>query len=114
MSKSNLRIAILVLGLATALIHLYLNVRMGRFDPAFTANGIGYLVLLAVFFKWVNLPFLQGREKIVWYVYMGYTALTIVAYFAVNSNPFGDVLGLVDKAVEVLLIAALWLHKDNS
>ena len=50
MNRSNLRIAILIFGLFTAVVHLYLNVRMGGFDPAFTANGLGYLALLGLFF----------------------------------------------------------------
>ena len=114
MTKSNLRIAILVLGLATALIHLYLNVRMGRFDFAFTANGLGYLVLLFAFFQPVKLAFLAGRERLIHYVFMGFAALTIVAYFVINSQPFSDMLGLTAKAVEVLLIAALWMHLQQS
>lgn len=114
MSKSNLRIAILGLGLATALIHLYLNVRMGRFDPAFTANGLGYLALLFAFFQPVKLSFLAGRERLIHYVFMGFAAVTIVAYFAVNNQPFSDMLGLIAKAIEVLLIAALWMHLRQS
>ncbi len=111
MPKSNLRIAIIVLTLATAVIHLMLN--LGGIQPAFLANAIGYVALLVVFFKWIDLPFLKGREKWVWYVYMGYTAVTIIAYFAINPTPFTNAFGLVDKAIEVLLIAALWLHKEN-
>ena len=113
MSKSNLRIAIIILTLITAVIHLGLN--LGGLQPGFLVNAIGYLALMTVFFKWVNAPFLVGREKLLWYVYIGYTALTVVAYFAVNGGKsFSNPVGLVDKAVEVLLIAALWLHKDNS
>ncbi|HKZ69017.1 MAG TPA: hypothetical protein VI547_05510 [Anaerolineales bacterium] len=112
MSKPNLRLAIIVLTLITAVIHLALN--LGGLQPGFLANAIGYVVLMVAFFKWVNLPFLAGREKLIWYVYMGYTALTVVAYFAINPTPFTSLIGLFDKAVEVLLIAALWLHKDNS
>ena len=116
MNRPTLRNAIVVLTLATAAIHLYLNFNTGAFvpQPAFIANAIGYVALLAVFFKWVNLPFLNGREKPLWYVYLGYTALTIVAYFAVNgAKSFSNPVGLADKAIEVLLIAALWLHKEN-
>jgi hypothetical protein len=116
MNRPMLRNAIVVLTLATAAIHLYLNFNTGAFvpQPAFIANAIGYVALLAAFFKWVNLPFLNGREKSLWYVYLGYTALTIVAYFAVNgAESFTYTLGIVTKIIEVLLIAALWLHKEN-
>ncbi len=112
MNRSTLRLAIIVLTLITAGIHLYLNVRMGRFDPAFTANGLGYLALM-VALLWPP-PFLagmlKGREALLHYVYMGFTAVTIIAYFAISAEAFTDPLGLFTKAVEVLLIVALWLH----
>lgn len=115
MSKSNLRIAIIVLTLVTAAIHLYLNFSQGsfQFQPGFTLNALGYLALLVAFFKWVSLPFLQGREKLLWYAYMGYTALTVVLYFLINPQAFSNPVGLIDKAVEILLIIALWLHKEQ-
>ena len=107
MNRSTLRAAILILGLFTALVHLYLNVRIGRFDPAFTGNGIVYLALLGAFF--FNPPFLRGREKLLHYVFMGFAALTIVAYFVISEQRFTNVLGLITKADEALLIAALWM-----
>ena len=114
MSKSNLRIAILVLGLATALVHLYLNIRSGRFDFAFTANGLIYLALLFAFFQPIKLSFLAGREKLIHYVFMGFAAITIVAYFIVSDQRFTDGLGLTTKVIEVLLIVALWMHLQQS
>jgi hypothetical protein len=116
MSRSNLRIAIIVLTLITAAVHLYLNFNQGSFNfqPAFTLNALGYLALMVLFFKWVSVPFLAGREKLLWYAYMGFTALTIVAYFAVNGGAsFSNPIGIFDKVVEVLLLGALWLHKEN-
>lgn len=109
MNRSTFRIAILIFGLFTAFVHLVLlNVRMGGFDPAFTANGLGYLVLLGLFF--FNPPFLAGRESLLHYVFMGFAAVTIVAYLVINEQRFTDVLGLVTKADEVLLIVSLWQH----
>ena len=110
MTRSNLRIAIAVLTLATALIHLYLPFRSGQFQPlfGFIANGLGYLVLLGLFLA--KPPFVAGREKPLHYVYIGYTVVTIVAYFAISPDRFGDPLGLITKAIEVLLVVALWLH----
>jgi hypothetical protein len=116
MSRSSLRIAIIVLTLITAAVHLYLNFNQGSFNfqPVFTLNALGYLALMVLFFKWVSVPFLAGREKLLWYAYMGFTALTIVAYFAVNGGAsFSNPIGLFDKVVEVLLLGALWLHKEN-
>jgi hypothetical protein len=116
MSRSNLRVAIIVLTLITAAIHLYLNFNKGFFELQipFVLNALGYLALMVLFFKWVDVTFLKGREKLVWYAYMGFTALTIVAYFAVNQGAsFSNYLGLFDKAAEVILLIALWLHKEN-
>jgi hypothetical protein len=112
MSKANLRIAIIVLTVITALVHLALN--LGGIQPAFLANAIGYLVLLVVFFKWIDLGFLKGREKLVWYVFMAFTLVTIIAYFAVNGGAsFSNPVGLFTKADELLLLIALWMHKEN-
>jgi hypothetical protein len=109
MNRSTLRIGILIFGLFTAVVHLILlNIRMGGLDPAFTANGIGYLVLLGLFF--FNPPFLAGRERLLHYVYMGFAAVTIVAYLVINQQRFTDVLGLVTKIDEILLILSLWQH----
>ena len=111
MNRPTLRAVITVLTLATAAIHLYLNFNTGSFvfQPIFTLNGLGYLALLAAFL--LNLPFLAGREKLVSYVFICYTAVTIVGYFAINgAGGFTYPLGLVTKIIEVILITALWQH----
>jgi len=116
MNRPTLRVAIIALTLITAAIHFYLNFNTGAFvfQPAFTLNALGYLGLLVAFFKFAPLPFLEGRGKLLWYAYMGFTALTIVAYFAVNgAKSFFNPVGMIDKIVEVILLAALWMHKDN-
>lgn len=107
MSKNTLKNLILILGLATALIHLYLNVRLGRFDVAFTLNGLGYLALLAAMFG--NLSFTRGRGDLVHYAFMAFTAITILAWFALSGN-FSDSLAVADKLIEVALLICLWLH----
>ncbi len=106
MSKSQLKTVIIVLGLATALIHAYLNVRLGRLDIPFTLNALGYLALTVAIAR--PLPMLIGKEKLVHYAFMGFTALTIVAWLALGDK--SDLLGIVDKVIEVLLLVALWLH----
>jgi membrane protease YdiL (CAAX protease family) len=106
MSRSNLRIAIIVLTLITAAVHLTLNFP----DPVFILNCLGYIALMIVFFKFVRVPFLAGREKLVWYAYMGFVAVTILAWVAIGTR---NIVGYADKAVEVLLLIALWLHKEN-
>ena len=106
MSKSQLKTVIIVLGLATALIHAYLNVRLGRLDVPFTLNALGYLVLTFVFAR--PLPMLAGKDKLVHYAFMGFTVLTILGWLALGNK--SDLLGIVDKVIEVLLLVALWLH----
>jgi len=46
MKQPALRSLIILLTLATALIHLYFNVALGQFSPLFPLNGLAYLVLL--------------------------------------------------------------------
>lgn len=114
MNASTLRAAIALLTLATAGIHFALvppmaqTLGVGSTVP-FILNGGGYLVLLAAL--WLKPGFLAGRERLLHYVYIGFTTVTIVAYFAVNgAASFSNPIGLVDKAIEVALIAALWFH----
>jgi hypothetical protein len=114
MDKSRLRLAIIILTVITALIHLGLYFTDLSFI-AFLLNAIGYGVLLAVFAKWLKLPFLAGREKLVWYVFMGFTAVTIAAYFVLNGSAslgYLGGLGIGTKVDELLLIGCLWLHKE--
>jgi uncharacterized membrane protein YeiH len=106
-----LKIGILILGLVTAIIHgVVLNVMMGGIDPLFTLNGLGYLALLVAYF----LPWsiFQNNRNLIRWVYIGYTALTIVAWAVLvipTGNWTGDTLGLITKAVEILLIVFLFL-----
>lgn len=115
MNRPNPRLAIILLTLITALVHFYLNINTGAFvfQPMFTLNGLGYLALLAALF-WPPAfvaGMLRGREKLLHYVFIGYAAVTIVAYFAVNgAGGFIYPLGLATKVVEALLIFSLWRH----
>jgi hypothetical protein len=93
-------VGILLLTLATAAMHLYLGLSFG--NTLFVLNGLGYLGLLAA----LRLPIPQlvrFRGAVRWAL-VGYTALTIVLYFI--DNP-GMIIGYVDKAIEVTLIALL-------
>jgi len=103
MSVSFTRGAILVLGLATGLIHLVvLNTQMGHLDPLFTLNGLGYLTLIAVFF--LNPPIVAGRRRQLSLLLMGFAGATILAWvFLGDRGP----LGTATKVIEALLILAL-------
>jgi hypothetical protein len=105
MSKlSGLQIGIIVLTIATALIHLVLAFIYPPMMVLFILNAVGYLALLAGYF----LPqFASYRNTIRWLL-IAFTAVTIVGYFAVNGLKM-DPLGLLTKAIEVALIVLLWL-----
>lgn len=110
MSRSTLRTAVLVLGLITALVHLVvLNISFvqetGAPDLLFALNGLGYLGLLAAFLG--KVPWLSQRRDLVHYLFMGYAAVTILAWVAAGARNF---IGYATKLDEVLLIAALWMH----
>ena len=104
-----LGVGIFVLTLATAVIHLYLAITaigsMG-FNVGvmlFILNGLGYLGLVAV----LQLPIRQlarFRSAARW-VLVAFTALTIVLFFVMA--PTYTLIGYVDKAIEVALIALL-------
>ena len=106
MTRSTLRPIILVLGLITACVHLYLNVRLGRFDLPFTANAIIYLALIWALLMPPN-P-LKQYSTLIHYALMAFAAVTIVAWIFLGDA--SDVLAIVDKIVELLLIVAVWLH----
>ena len=112
MSKTTLRWAVIVLGLATGLIHLALNLSFAPDAMIFTLNGLGYLAFVALFV--FETPITRGREGLFLWAFIAYTAVTIIAYFALNGfTPIAaSPLGYATKAIEVLLIGALWGYKN--
>ena len=110
MSKTSVRTIIILLTLFTAAVHgIVLNMQMGTIDPLFTLNALGYLTLLGALLY--NFP--AGRQKLVHYAFMAFTAVTIVAWLVINGD-FSDPVGVSTKAAEVLLIVFLWLHLQRS
>jgi hypothetical protein len=108
MSRQILRYSILVLGFITAVIHaVVLNLQ--GIDWLMLLNGLGFLVLTgAVFFE---PSFLAGQRKLIIYLLIAYTLVTILGFFVLNSS-FGP-LGIIAKIDEILLIFALWIYKDK-
>jgi hypothetical protein len=113
MSSSAKRTAIVVLTLITVVVHLVLlNLPFimgdGEIDVLFALNGLGYLVLLYALLN--DIP--KGQKSLVRWVFIGYTAVTIVAWVFLNYlRGHGDMLGYLTKLDEVLLIAALWSYE---
>ena len=103
-----IRLAVAVLATITAVIHWSLLLIMGAFDLAFFVNGVGYLALTAAYLT--DVPLGANRRRLLHYIFIAYTALTILAWLAIGEkNPATTLgaLGYVDKVVEVLLIVAL-------
>ena len=97
---------IIALALLTALIHLFLGVQGGI--AIFILNGLGFIALVAALYL---LPQLAHWSTYIRWALVAYTAITIVAYFVVNQHPFEDSVGLITKAIEVILIVLLYLQK---
>ena len=113
MKLSGKHYGILLAGLATAILHLTLFSKMGP-DPI-VLNGLGFLALLGAYF--LPIPFLQERHKMVWWVLVGYTVLTIVLWVIMGDKNFvagtSSAIGYYAKAAEVFLLAFLWADKPK-
>jgi len=96
------QIGIILLALATAIIHLTLSFP----DPMFILNGLGYLGLTAALF--LPLPFLTSRRNLVRYVLMGFTLVTIIAWVAIGMRV---PLGYATKVIEIVMLVLLWLDR---
>jgi hypothetical protein len=101
-----LRIGIVALALATAIIHIVLAIPLTLIG--FYLNGLGYIGLTAALF----LPQLHQYRRHVRWLLMGYTGLTIVLW-AVLGQPY-TAIGYVDKAIELALVGLLWLDQRRS
>ncbi len=104
-----LRVGILLLTLATALIHIFLAFSAIPYYGLnfgvvlFVLNGLGYLALLAVL--QLPIPQLARFRSVARWTLVAYAALTIVLFFVMA--PFYDFIGYLDKAIEVVLIVLL-------
>ena len=110
MSKQTLRYAILVLGLITGVIHAVILPLLGFEWLLMPLNGLGFFILTGLVF--FEPAFLSGQRKLIIYLFLAYTLVTIVGYFLLNSAPF-DPIGIITKLVEILLLIPLWLYKDK-
>jgi hypothetical protein len=113
MKLSGKHYGILLAGLATAILHLMLFPEM-KFDPI-VFNGLGFLALLGAYF--LPIPFLQERHKLVWWVLVGYTVLTIVLWLIMGEKNFFEstksAIGYYAKAAEAALLGFLWMDKPS-
>ena len=105
-SLSSQSYRIIALALLTGLIHLYLGVQDGI--ALFILNGLGFIALVAGLYL---LPQLAKWRSYIRWALAAYTAVTVIAYFVVNNQPFDSGVGLVTKAIEVILIILLFTQQ---
>ena len=103
------QIGIVILALATALIHFSLSILMGKLDLLFTLNGLGYLSFLAALF--LPLPIISRYRPLVRIMFIAYTLVTIAMWFAFGER---NALGYTDKLIEVALVALLVLDRSRA
>jgi hypothetical protein len=104
---------IVVLTLATALIHLWLGLALGPpglkpFPLLFSLNALGSLILIVA----LSLPSLRSIQPHIRWLLICYTGLTILMW--VLLAPDRDLPGYVDKALEGVLIVLLVLDHRRS
>lgn len=105
------QIGIVITAVITAMIHLYLGIKFS--DILFILNGVGYLALLIALF--VQVPIAQKSRSLIRWVLMGFTAITIIAWLVMGDKSWpAGALGYVDKLVEVILLALLWMDRNRS
>lgn len=99
------QVGIMLFTIATAAIHFYLSSQPDEdLRVLFFFNGLGYLALLAALY----VPQLARFHAIVRWLLIVYTAVTIVSWLIVGQ-PY-DTLGFVTKAIEIILIALLFVE----
>lgn len=114
------RVGIILTDLATAALHLFSAFALYpppqlSPDPMFTLNGLGYLGLLGAYF--LPISFFQKRHKLVWWVLVGYTFLTIILWAILGDMNFASLagrVGLSAKIAEVVLLVCLYLDRPRS
>jgi hypothetical protein len=115
-----IQLGIVILALISAFVHLVLlNMRMGRIDIPFLLNGLGFLALLAA--HYLPLPFAKDHPELVRWLFIGYTAVTILAWLFIGVLPeiqsgrgYNDGLGIFTSVVELALIVLLLIEGRRS
>lgn len=111
MKLNGIQIGIILAAVATAILHITLYP-----DIVFTLNGLGYLGLLGAYL--LPISFFQEKRTLVWWTFVGYTALTIILWVIMGDKTFvagtSSATGYYAKAAEVLLLIFLWIDKPKS
>ncbi len=104
---------IALLTAATGILHLLVGFDMvggsGATYWILVLNGVGYLVLLWLF--WTSSGSRRGTIR---WILLAYTLITLVGYFILNGSAgFQSTVGLIIKAIELLLIILLFLDRGS-
>lgn len=103
-----IQLLISALVVMTAIVHLMVGIDA----PLLLANGVGYVAILAALYLLPVKLFKGLRTPLSWLL-IAYTIITIISFFVIHPGGIEDGsldwLGLVTKAVEVVLIALLFL-----
>lgn len=102
-----IRVGIIVLTVATAVIHFRQAFLFLIPDILFVLNGIGYLTLLAALC--LPIPQLSSYKKLIRFALIGFAALTIVTWFVVTGG-YGNSIAYIDKTIEAVLITLLLIE----
>ena len=100
------QIALIVLTVITALIHFERAIQDPDIRILFILNGLGYFALLAAFY----MPAFQRYHNAVRWIFIIYTAVTILLYFvwvAMSGEwtlPLGPIAKIVEAAMIVILL----------
>jgi hypothetical protein len=94
------QIGIILLAVATALIHIALAIPQNLI--MFYMNGAGYLALTAALF----LPQFRQYRRLVRWALLGFAAVTVIGWAAIGER---TPIAYVDKVIELALIALLWI-----
>ena len=96
-----LQIGIILLTIATALVHLGLGISTPL--VMFILNGIGYLVLVAALY--LPIPQLVPYRALIRWALVAFAAVTIVGWILIGDKTL--IIGYPTKVVEVILIVLL-------
>jgi hypothetical protein len=96
-----MQIAIILLTLATAIIHLALGISGGL--VMFILNGIGYIVLVVALF----LPQFKAQRNLIRWGLIAFAAVTVIGWVAIGMRTS---VAYIDKLIEVALIVLLFIE----
>lgn len=92
---------ILLLVLATGLIHLWKGISGGP-DLMFLANGVGYVVLGAA--AYLPIAALANLRTLARWALLAFAGVTIIGWILIGER---SAIGYIDKAIEVVLAILL-------